>query len=307
MLTEPPLIPALVVGGEHSFVVDKLEAQLRRHGLTVSHHWEWKKKPKAFGGNADVVFLVTDMVSHALTDHVRDLAYEKGVPVIFGCRKWATNKDRLERAGFPERAPLAPAVGGVLDAPPEEPVLRVSVLPVPPASKEEPPVPQNVVSPSNSPRTGSALYKVYEQIVLESPLISNKEAYEEARARVAGTGISLGGRRPELLALIRKTHGIVLPNNKKIDTVPASEPLAATSQNTRIVTVPTSEVPPALLAATPKNLQPPVRAAVAPTDVRELVQLLRVAMEAEGIERLVVTKDAVTFRRVVIEEGSFDV
>lgn len=286
MLTEPPLIPALVVGGEHSFVVDKLEAQLRRHGLTIAHHWEWKKKPKAFGGYADVVFLVTDMVSHALTDHVRELAHEKGVPVIFGCRKWATNKDRLERAGFPERAPLAPVVA----APLKEAAPFVSVLPVPPTPKDESPMPeQDVERPSNSPRAGSDLYKVYEQIVLQSPRISNKEAYEEARMRVAGTGIALGGRRPELLALIRKTHGIVLPNNN------------------RIVTVPTSEVPPEVLAATPKNLQPPVRATVAPTDVRDLVQLLRVAMEAEGIERLVVTKDAVTFRRVVIEEGSFDV
>jgi hypothetical protein len=291
MQIEPPLIPALVVGGEHSFVVDKLEAQLRRHGLTIVHHWEWKKKPKAFVGYTDVVFLVTDMVSHALTDHVRELAHEIGVPVIFGCRKWATNKDRLERAGFPERAPLVPAVGGVLDAPPEEPVLRVSVLPVPPASKEEPPVLEHVaVSPPKNPRSGSALYKLYEQIVLESPLISNKDAYQEAKARVEGTGISLGGPRPEVLALIRKTYNIVVPANKK-----------------KICTVPTSEVPPEVLAATPKNLQPPVRAAVAPVDVRELVQLLRVAMEAEGIERLVVTKDAVTFRRVVIEEGSFDV
>lgn len=78
----------------------------------------------------------------------------------------------------------------------------------------------------------------------------------------------------------------------------------ARGDTTRIATVPTSEVPAAVLAATPANAQPTKSA---PTDVKELVQLLRVAMEAEGIERLTVTKDTVSFRRVVVEEGTFDV
>lgn len=72
----------------------------------------------------------------------------------------------------------------------------------------------------------------------------------------------------------------------------------------RIATVPTPEVPVAVLAATPADRKP---TRDAPTDVKELVQLLRVAMEAEGIEKLVVTKDSVSFRRVVVEEGHYDV
>jgi hypothetical protein len=46
---------------------------------------------------------------------------------------------------------------------------------------------------------------------------------------------------------------------------------------------------------------------VAPSDVKELVQLLRIAMAAENIERLTVTKDSLSFRRVVVEEGEYDV
>lgn len=78
---------------------------------------------------------------------------------------------------------------------------------------------------------------------------------------------------------------------------------AARGEIARVNTIPT-ENPREVLAATPANAQP---TKAAPTDVRDLVQLLRVAMEAEGIERLTVTKDTVSFRRVVVEEGTFDV
>lgn len=74
-----------------------------------------------------------------------------------------------------------------------------------------------------------------------------------------------------------------------------------------VATVPTTEVPPEVLAAAPPREAAPVLAHSAPKDVKELVQLLRLAMVAENIERLTVTKDSVSFRRIVVEEGEYDV
>jgi hypothetical protein len=74
-----------------------------------------------------------------------------------------------------------------------------------------------------------------------------------------------------------------------------------------VATVPTTEVPSEVLAAAPPRETAPVLAHSAPKDVKELVQLLRLAMVAENIERLTVTKDAVSFRRIVVEEGEYDV
>ena len=74
-----------------------------------------------------------------------------------------------------------------------------------------------------------------------------------------------------------------------------------------VATVPTTEVPPEVLAAAPPRESPPALAHSAPKDVKELVQLLRLAMVAENIERLTITKDALTFRRIVVEEGEYDV
>lgn len=73
-----------------------------------------------------------------------------------------------------------------------------------------------------------------------------------------------------------------------------------------VATVPTTEVPPEVLAAAPPRETPPAPHS-ASKDVKELVQLLRLAMAAENIERLTVTKDAVSFRRIVVEEGEYDV
>lgn len=276
MLNELPLVPTLIVGGEHSFVVDKLEGQLRRHGLTVAHHWEWGKKPKAFVGWIDVVFIVTDMVSHSLTDNVRELAHERGVPVIFGCRKWATNRERLEKAGFPEREVLATP----------SPVEEVGPPQVIPPTEEKQDVNNTL------PYDLNKLTEIYRGILTEDRDISNAAAYRKAKKLGAEAGINPGRERPDVLAQIRKELGILSPKNSHSKPAPT------------VATVPASVVPLVVRAATPAAVKPPD----APSkDVKELVQLLRVAMETEGIERLTITKDAVSFRRVVVEEGMFDV
>jgi hypothetical protein len=283
MQTEPPLVPTLVVGGEHSFVLEKLTEQLRRHGLSVAHHWEWKKKPKSFPRSIERVFVVTDMVSHGMNDVAREMAHAVDVPVIFGGRKWATNKERLERAGFPERLVLPPPQEAPLEVPQE-----------------------TLVSDTAYHHNKTSLRNIYFGILMENPETDNKEAYEKALLRAPLQGVYAGKPRPDLLAALRKELGIVRPNNMRVTpvAVPAVDPSVAPVPAPLVVaTVDTSEVPVALLEEYAQR----TAAKTAPRDVRELVQLLRLAMETEGIERLVVTKDALTFRRVVIEEGSFDV
>jgi len=282
MLTEAFLVPTLVVGGEHSFVVDKLESQLRRHGLTIAHHWEWKKKPKAFVGYIDVVFIVTDMVSHSLNDHVREVAAEKGVPIIYGCRKWATNTDRLTRAGFPERV-----VEEKVSAPPAETT---------PAHVREPPQEEKTMPPSEWTQSNKQrLRALYENIILETPDITNAAAFEAAKKMAEGTDIYVGKERPDLLAAIRKDLGIVRPNNTYAPS-PKETPFVST--------VPTSEFPPEVLAFAPPR-STSYRAVS--SDLRDLVRLLRESMVAENIESLTITASSVKFRRLVIEEGDFDV
>lgn len=243
--------------------------------MTVAHHWEWKKKPKAFVGYVDAVFLVTDMASHSMTECARDLAYNKSIPVIYGCRKWAPNRERLEKAGFPERE--------VLGAPS-------------PAEEVGPP---QVISPTEEkqdvntlPYDMNKLKEIYRGILTEDRDISNDAAYQRAKKLGMEAGINPGRERPDMLAQIRKELGVLSPKNSYSKPAPTIE------------TVPASDVPLAVRAATPAAVKPPD----APSrDVKELVQLLRVVMETEGIERLVITKDSVSFRRVVVEEGLFDV
>lgn len=290
-----PLIPVLVVGGEHRFVVEKIEAQLRRHGMTVAHHWEWNKKPRAFVDRIEVVLILIDMVSHSMNDKVRELAHERGIPVVFGCRKWATNKDRLERAGYPEIGAEAPFPPPALSTPEASPSPKTEAAPIF-AVQPEPPKKENVLT-DTLPYDKQKLTQLYRDLLKEKPDISNDLAHKEATLRAPLLGFKAGAERPDLLADIRRDMGIIRPKNTAVRPVFSSP---------KIETVPTSEVPPEVLAATPANVQRST-AKSAPTDVKELVQLLRVAMEAEGIEALSITKDSVKFRRVVIEEGAFDV
>jgi len=298
----PTFVSTLVVGGEHSFVVEKLDAQLRRHGLKMTHHWEWKKKPKAFVGRVDVVFLVTDMVGHDLSDHVRDLAYAREVPIIYGTRKWATNKDRLERAGFPEIVAVPP-LPSFLEEEPTEVVVAPDPNPIPdltpdptPDPTPEPPQQENndmVAMPQQRPNS-VRLRELYEAVILDAPNISNRDAFEKVKELAEGTDIRVGSERPDLLAAIRKDLGVVMPKNTRISLV--KEPVI-------VATVPTSEVPPEVLAAAPPR---GTSYRAASPDLRDLIRLMREAMAAENIESLTVTASSVKFRRVVIEEGSFD-
>ncbi len=138
------------------------------------------------------------------------------------------------------------------------------------------------------------LRELYEAVILDAPNISNRDAFEKVKELSEGTDIRVGSERPDLLAAIRKDLGVVMPKNTRISLV--KEPIV-------VATVPTSEVPPEVLAAAPPRGTP---YRVASPDLRDLVRLMREAMVAENIESLTITGDSVKFRRIVIEEGTFD-
>jgi hypothetical protein len=174
------------------------------------------------------------------------------------------------------------------------------------------------------------LRNLYTEAIKENPNITNRDVYQTVLLRAAAQGIEAGGERPDLLASIRKELGIIRPKNayvvKPVAFAAPAEPLTITPVKNTPTPAPSDTerqhsepgdgvLYPSLTASLgqtvvrihkPEVSPEPVR----PTpsqDVRELVQMLRAAMAAEGIERLTVTKDAVNFRRVVVEEGEYDV
>ena len=76
---------------------------------------------------------------------------------------------------------------------------------------------------------------------------------------------------------------------------------------TSIATVPTSEVPPELLAATPRDLQPPVTTQGNDelAQLRGIIDLLRTEMAKRRIESVKVDPGGVTIRRTVVVEEPF--
>lgn len=274
-----PLVPTLIVGGEHSFIVDKLSPQLLRHGLQTATHWEWRRKAGAFPDTTKLVFVLTDMVGHVLNNAAVLQARERGLPVIMGCRKWAMNVDRLEKAGFPL-------------------LLSPTPIPVLPQPKET----------SVSQHQLDNLYAVYETVMRDMHHLSGDEIYAEVKSRCAGLGLNPGAKRPDLMSRVRKALGVQNPN--MAISRPRASKKAAPVVAPVVATVPTSEVPPEVLAATPANVQPrkPIpQAREGVTEIKDLVKLLRIVMAEENLTHLSVHPDGVTFRRVVVEEGMFDV
>jgi hypothetical protein len=219
------------------------------------------------------------MVGHDLNNAAVLEARERGLPVIMGCRKWAMNVDRLEKAGFPL-------------------LLSPTPIPVLPQPKET----------SVSQHQLDNLYAVYETVMRDMHHLSGDEIYAEVKSRCAHMGLNPGAKRPDLMSRVRKALGVQNPN--MAIPRPRASKKAAPVAAPLLVTVPTTEVPPEVLAATPANLQPSKPLPPPPegaTEIKDLVKLLRIVMAEENITHLSVSPDGVTFRRVVIEEGTFDV
>jgi hypothetical protein len=99
---------ALVVGGQGSFVKEKLSKSLARHGIHVLAHWSWEKKrpPQVFPQGVDLVYICTDMVGHGLSEPCMNWARDNGLPYVNGTRKWAESIIRLTQGGFPLLDPV---------------------------------------------------------------------------------------------------------------------------------------------------------------------------------------------------------
>jgi hypothetical protein len=96
------MIPALIVGGEHRFIEDRLKSNLLRHNIQIMDTWTWDKEPGAVPNGAKMMFFVTDMMSHVLNDAAKAEAARRNLPIVYGTRKWSVNRDRLTAAGYPE-------------------------------------------------------------------------------------------------------------------------------------------------------------------------------------------------------------
>jgi len=94
---------ALVVGGQGSFVKEKLSKSLSRHGVAISMHLSWDKRrpPSKLPKDIDLVYICTDMVGHGLSVPCMQYARDLGIPYVNGTRKWAESLERLTQAGFP--------------------------------------------------------------------------------------------------------------------------------------------------------------------------------------------------------------
>lgn len=258
-------ILVLVVGGEHRFVQGTLSSNLARHGMLVLGHWDWKMRqpPNTLPSNAEVVYIATDMVGHNLSNAANALAQKAGIPVVNGTRKWSESSGRLLRAGYPEvvQTPL-PRAGGPF--------------------------------PTKERR------KFYATCIAETPSISNADLEILIHSYVAEHNYTSGDSLdPALASQLRREFGVTFgrgPNGTaKVDLTvyvaacmtygitpssrvfaehgtsvgyPSASITAATAPS--IATVPTSAVPPEVLAAAPARnptIPAPVAATPSPKDL----------------------------------------
>jgi hypothetical protein len=92
----------LVVGGDESFVERKIKDQLAKHGLEVVANWPWDKSRGAAPKDIQVIFILTDMTGHRDNDAAQKLAAARGIPLIYGVRKFSHNTSSLASQGYPD-------------------------------------------------------------------------------------------------------------------------------------------------------------------------------------------------------------
>jgi hypothetical protein len=294
-MAAPISLKALVVGGEHSFVIGTLSTQLSRHGIAVHEHWSWDlaRAPAALPKGIDLVYILTDLVGHNLSIKALDHARAANIPFVNSVRKWAEATNRLTTAKFPLLTPQP-----------------------------------TIVAPLNNPFPTDKRRKLYVTALAMEPTISNEGIRILVASHAAQHGYTSGDSAdPSLASALRKEFGItagggaspkvsvdsrkymqaclkygVIPNvayappppsNAALDRgqarieseilgsitptatvvgmaalladpqpVPPQPPAPSifdkgTWPKARVETVPTAEVPREVLAATPANVQPP--------------------------------------------------
>ena len=114
------MIPTVIIGGHDSIVNSKIIPQLANHGLKVIHFVSWDRaRVSELPAHTQVVFIMTDMVSHRLNDGMKSEAEGRDIKIVYGTRKATINHQRLTEAGFPLLATTTPIP--VDDAPQDMP------------------------------------------------------------------------------------------------------------------------------------------------------------------------------------------
>ena len=276
----------LVVGGEARFVADKFTSQLARHGLRVDEHWEWKKQAGAFPDCTEVVVILTDMAGHYLNDTAKTLAQARDIPVIYGVRKAAINKSRLEAAGFPE-TPTMPAL----------PVITHS--------------------PRSRSLRGEAreLYDKFLPLLAEHPGLSNRGISNRIGCAYGSTGEPARCAR-DTLGLSDADGGRGVSINRTVyeavckarSLVPVRGAKVSKEMDIPVPALPVASAPVTVVPVVTPSVAPvsPAPAPVSPkasvdenAEFKDLVNLLRQEMAKRNITKLVVTPEGVDATKVI--------
>ena len=291
-MAAPISLKALVVGGEHSFVIGTLSTQLSRHGIAVHEHWSWDlaRAPAALPKGIDLVYILTDLVGHNLSIKAVEHARAAGVPFVNSVRKWAEATNRLTTAKFPLLTPQ-PAIVAPLNNPfptDKRRKLYVTALAMDPTISNEgirilvaSHAAQHGYTSGDSadPSLASALRKEfgitagtgqsqkttvdsrkYMQACLKYGVIPNV-AYAPPPPSNAALDRGQARIESEILGSVTPTATVVGMAALLADPQPVPPPPPAPSvfdkPKTHVATVPTAEVPKEVLAAfTPENMRP---------------------------------------------------
>jgi len=288
-----PTLKALVVGGEHSYIIGTLSTQLARHDIGVHEHWSWDlaRAPAAIPKGIDLIYVLTDLVGHNLSNKAVDLSRATGIPFVNSVRKWAAATERLTAAKFPILNPSIPMTTGVPNNPfptDKRRKLYLTALAMDPTTSNEGlrllvglyAAKHGYTSgDSGDPSLASALRKElgiraghgvngkvvvdskkYMQTCLKYGIVPNvayapppPSAAAMDRGQVRIESEILNGTTPT--ATVVGMAALLSAPQPVPNTPPA--PSIFDKPKVRIETVPTAEVPKEVLMATPANLQPP--------------------------------------------------
>jgi hypothetical protein len=301
----------LLVGGQSEFiarkVIPRLATLLAPDGAPVSvpRHVPWKtdRFPTAFVG-MDSVMVVTDMVSHTLSNAARDHAKRCAVPYIPISRKWLESAASLTRYGYRVAPPeaSAPPVAAPVEAAPATPA---------------PEVPEMPLSKNHIPRKDTL--RILIEALAADPAATNaalaakhgdrvRPVLPEARKRLGIHAPRHGGNRAVLLApvqfvatcaeygvsddvacasLARFAHGEEVPAPN-----PEEKPRPEGWWDNENEGAPPRFPRKAAPAPAPVPVATPVRATPTPLDtLREAVALLRVAMADADVVSLSIDRE----------------
>jgi hypothetical protein len=222
------------------------------------------------------------MCGHSLNDIAVNMAKKKGVPVIYGTRKWAESSQRLVAAGFPLTTRNLPsAVKEIVD---------MSTPAQPKRPRGRPP------SPHREERK-----RVYNAALKAEPSLNNPDAHRAATDLLVEEGASIRlaeeimskSPRPRLLREVRLGLSIPVrgqtPQSHRKRYQPEPSPLPSAIDK-------------------PREEIPPERSELPDWwdgDIVSAIEMMREQMSASNVISIEITADSIRWKRAVIEEGVF--